>query len=302
MADFLRMMACGLLLAVGCGKPAAVPDASGGTGGTPDDGPAGSDDANAGANDARMLDARMLDARMLDARMLDAPLLDTPGHTGGAPSLGAHAMNFYHLPDSGNTNPSSITTPTMATQTGSMIVVAVGRGLISRFVPPVDNKGNAPYQQIGDIHNYVPLYPNSGTGVYAFPSANGGPDFAVSTSTDPADEITLAAIEVVQGTRIQAFEWNELNDTPATSNSVTTTGPATLIALWWGDGFFYNPPQSQMAIPDNGFMVIEKNTQEVNAFVQCAVAVKNVPQAGTYNVTWTATPAQGAQLWLIAVQ
>jgi hypothetical protein len=36
--------------------------------------------------------------------------------------------------------------------------------------------------------------------------------------------------------------------------------------------------------------------------VQCAVAAKNVTAAGTYNVTWTSTPVQGAQLWLIAVQ
>jgi hypothetical protein len=32
------------------------------------------------------------------------------------------------------------------------------------------------------------------------------------------------------------------------------------------------------------------------------VAVRQVSAAGTYNVTWTSTPIQGAQLWLAAVQ
>jgi hypothetical protein len=32
------------------------------------------------------------------------------------------------------------------------------------------------------------------------------------------------------------------------------------------------------------------------------VAAKNVSAAGTYDVTWTSDPEQGAQLWLIAVQ
>ena len=33
-----------------------------------------------------------------------------------------------------------------------------------------------------------------------------------------------------------------------------------------------------------------------------AAAVKNVTAAGTYDVTWKATPTQGAQLYLVAVQ
>ena len=38
------------------------------------------------------------------------------------------------------------------------------------------------------------------------------------------------------------------------------------------------------------------------AIVQVAVATKYAPGAGTYDVTWTATPLQGAQLYLVAVQ
>lgn len=251
---------CGVLFLVGCGKPAAGPDAPG----VPDDG---------------------------------APL-DVPGHTPGMPGLGAHGMRFYHFQAS---SPSSISTPPLDTQpSGSTIVVGVGRGDITQFALPTDNKGNAPYRQLGDIHKYDPAYPNSGTGAYAFTSAKGGPDFMVRTTTPPEDEITLAAVEVIEGSTIQDFEWNEVTSGPLTSRSVTTTGPATLIAFWWGDGFPDTTPQT--ATPNNGFVVVDANVQELHSFVQCAVAVKNVTAAGTYDVTWEATPPQGAQLWLIAVQ
>jgi len=237
----------------------------------------------------------------------DGAPLDVPGHTPGMPGLGAHGMSFYHLAANAS---SSISTPGMATQpSGSTIVVAVGRGDNSLFASgsPTDNKGNAPYQRIGDMHPYS-VWPDSGTAVYAFPSATGGGGFTVSTTrgvnrkNGGPDEITLAAIEVIEGTRIQDFVWNEIPGTPAKSLSVTTTGPATLIALWWGDGYFYAPPLSQKAKPNNDFYPIEFNTQETDSFVQCSVAVKNVTKAGSYDVTWQAEPAQGAQLWLIAVQ
>jgi hypothetical protein len=38
------------------------------------------------------------------------------------------------------------------------------------------------------------------------------------------------------------------------------------------------------------------------ALVQCAVAVPQVSAADTYQVTWSAAPVQGAQLWIAAVQ
>jgi hypothetical protein len=232
----------------------------------------------------------------------DAPS-DAPGHVPGTPGLGAHGIAFYHVAES---QASTIQTPALALQpSGSTIIVGVGRGDKQLFALPTDTKGNAPYQQLGPIRPYVPLYPQSGTALYAFPSAIGGAGVRVTTTTGPSstgqrDEITIAAVEVIEGTRIQAFEWNEPTAPPLTSNSVTTTGPATLIAFWWGDGYPDTTPQA--ATPNNGFAVIETNVQELHAFVQCAVAVKNVAAAGTYNVTWTATPVQGAQLWLVAVQ
>jgi hypothetical protein len=282
MLDSRRALACGLLLVLGCGKPAAGPDA-----------PGSGSDGTTSPGDGTAQPA------------VDAALLDVPGHTPGMPGLGAHGMKYYHLDKS---SASSIVTPQMATQSsGSTIVVSIGRGDNTLFALPTDNKGNVPYQQQGTMHPYDPLYLQSGTALYAFTDAKGGADFTVGTTTGMAttgkyDEITLAAVEVIEGTKIQAFEWNELSNPPLTSRSVTTTGPATLVAFWWGDGYFYNPFRPQEATPDNGFAVVDTNATELDSFVQCVVAVKNVTAPGTYNVTWTAAPTQGAQLWLIAVQ
>jgi hypothetical protein len=80
---------------------------------------------------------------------------------------------------------------------------------------------------------------------------------------------------------------------------VTTTGPATLIAVWWGDGGV----KRMTAVPNNGFAVIDSYLMlPDNSGVQCAVAYKQVAAAGTYNVSWAGAPAQGAILWLLAFQ
>lgn len=55
------------------------------------------------------------------------------------------------------------------------------------------------------------------------------------------------------------------------------------------------------AVTDNGFTVIDSILLE-GALVQCAVAVPQVSAADTYQVTWSAAPVQGAQLWIAAVQ
>ncbi len=89
-----------------------------------------------------------------------------------------------------------------------------------------------------------------------------------------------------------------MNSRLQTSQSVTTTGPATLVAAWFGDdasAVAANP------IPNNGFTRIELVSDAVET-VQMAIATKDVATAGTYNVTWDTTPVQGAQLYLVAVQ
>ena len=103
----------------------------------------------------------------------------------------------------------------------------------------------------------------------------------------------------MNGSVIQDSRWNEVPAGNAlTSRSVTTTGPALLVGFWWGDA---DGSVDQTAEPNNGFLVTDSILQE-GELVQCAVATRAVSAAGSYDVTWTATPRQGAQLWLVAVQ
>ncbi len=229
-------------------------------------------------------------------KTLDAPAsIDLPGNVPGQPGVGAHGLAFYRLSANGQT---SIATPPLATQpSGSTLIVGVARGNASAFALPTDNMGNSPYQQLGTVEPYT-RYPDSGTATYAFPSATGGAGLAVRTSTVAQDEITISAVEVTGATHVQDAQWIEQLAAPLASKSVTTTGPATLVAFWWGDA---PEPNNKTATPNNGFVVLDSILAS-GALVQGAVAVKNVGQAGTYDVTWVATPAQGAQLWLIAVQ
>lgn len=211
------------------------------------------------------------------------------------PRLGAHTLAFHRY--GGNTAP--ITSNGIATQSfGSTLLACVGRGDLSAFSLPRDNKGSTPCLQLGAAHPYT-LWGSSGTGLYSFANASGGSGHTVTTDTPPGDEITLAVVEIVNGGLIRDYKWNEvLSGQPITSLSVTTTGPATLVAFWWGDA---GVDGNKTAMPNNGFVVID-SVLESGALVQCAVAAKEVAAAGTYDVTWTATPRQGAQLWLVAVQ
>lgn len=219
----------------------------------------------------------------------------------GMASAGAHALTYYKL----GANPAiAISTPPITTQdSGSTIVVSVGRGNASLFALPTDNKGNTPYVQQGSVHNYT-LYPDSGTALYTFKPAKGGANFQVTTSTGKfstgqSDEITIAMVEVASSGKVQDVQWSEVRAPPLTSKAVTTDGPATLVAFWWGDGTSHDP---QNAVPNNGFTVVDANVDQTDSFVQCAVAVKKVTEAGSYDVTWTPTPTQGAQLWLVAIE
>lgn len=213
-----------------------------------------------------------------------------------APHLGAHGLSFYGYQANQNAtldSPALTTTPTAST-----LLVSVGRGALSAFAPPTDNKGNAPFMTLDAPHPYT-KWPTSGTAVYAFEGASGGPNHVVTTTNEPGDEITLAVVEVENGAHVVDAKWVEkLEGTPITSAKVTTTGPATLVAFWWGDA---GVDGEKVATPDGGFTVID-SLGTAGALVQCFVATKDVGAAGQYDVTWTSSPAQGAQLWLVAVQ
>src|SRR5688572_6018181 len=117
---------------------------------------------------------------------------DLPGYTPGSPGLGAHALTFHRYYVA--TNPPAIETDAMHTASvGSTIVVGVGRGNLGAHAPPSDNKGNAPYEQLGDPHAYT-NWPSSGTALYSFTSMTGGADHVIRAATPPEDEIGRAHV------------------------------------------------------------------------------------------------------------
>lgn len=211
-----------------------------------------------------------------------------------APTIGAHALAFKRDGESAGT----VSTSALSTQaSGSSFITCVGRGVFGAHAPTTDNKSNT-YIQIGTAHTYT-RFPNSGTACYISSNALGGPGHVVSapnSAGSPVDETTLTVVEIAGGSQLRDFKWNEVLSSPLASLSVTTTGPATLVAFWWGDG---NVDVAHMATPNNGFVVVD-SLLSLGALVQVSVATKNVTAAGTYNVTWTST--EGAQLWLMAIQ
>ncbi len=210
------------------------------------------------------------------------------------PSVAAHALVLNPYGDSAT----QITTPALSTPGGgATIVISTGRGTLAGAPAPTDNFGNT-FTQLGASHTYT-MWPSSGTGLYAANSATGGAGHLLTTTVPNNDEVTLGVVVVRNGGTIQAFEWNEVAKGNAlTSKTVTTTGPATLIAYWWGDG---DVGFVHQAVPNNGFQVLD-SVLRAGALVQLAVATREVAAAGTYNVTWDSGGLEGAQLWLVAVQ
>jgi hypothetical protein len=191
---------------------------------------------------------------------------------------------------------SPLDVPLASAASTSTIVASTGRGDVAAMEAPTDNRGNT-FAIVGTAHTYT-RWSSSGTALYAATGATGGAGHVVSADTPPEDEITMGVVEILDGGEIHDAQWVERLAPPLTSASVTTTGPATLVAFWWGDA---DVDGDKTAVPDNGFTVID-SVLEAGALVQCAVATRDVPQAGTYSVTWTSTPVQGAQLYLVAVQ
>jgi len=83
------------------------------------------------------------------------------------------------------------------------------------------------------------------------------------------------------------------------SASVTVSGPALLISVWGGDGDASTSDQS--AAPDGAWTMIGSAFIGNMAYIQCAVAVRQVSAAGTYTCGWTPTLNQGAIIGVVAI-
>lgn len=218
--------------------------------------------------------------------------------TAGVPTLGAWAFKAEHIDEgTGTLALASITTQT----SGGLIVAGVARGEVDNFANPItDNKGNT-FNLLDQMRTYT-LFPDSGTACYKADPAAGGSGHIIQTvkglfNGTAIDEVTLWAVEVKNGKRVADIAWNQpAAGSPLTSGSVTVSGSAVLIAIWWGDTY---GSDSTLSVGD-GFTLLATELRSSEQIIQCGLAYKEVG-AGTHSVTWTETPDQGAQLWLIAV-
>jgi hypothetical protein len=210
------------------------------------------------------------------------------------PTLRGHALAFQRM--DGGLGRLQLA-PLATSDDPSVLLVGVGRGDISAFNTAPAAIGGMRMDALEGPHVYA-RWPHSGTATYFSLLQAGTPAPIVLAYTPPADEVTVAAVQV-DGSRVQDHSWVE--HTAAwriSSGTVTTTGPATLVAFWWGDaGVRYK----KHALPDSGFKLLG-GVLDSGPLVQSAVAVKHVQRAGTYDMSWTAWPKQGGQVWLIAVE
>jgi len=232
------------------------------------------------------------------------------------PALGQHTL--LAQPDGLGTR--MATTASVVTQaSGSSLLVLVG-GYADNAAAPTDSYANR-WQALGRPVAYNGFEGRFNARAFVALDAAGGPGHTVSfvKAATPKGEITAPFIEIAHAGSLQAVAqsypvpgivsrtsnklariWGMKGAAvTVTSDSVTTTGPATLLAVWWGD----SRALSMTAMPGDGFKLIEQYLDlPPESGVQCAVAVKQVAVAGTFSVRWTASPAQGAILWLFAFQ
>ena len=200
--------------------------------------------------DSMVADASVVDAAP-DATPADASLVDAGSSTFAHGSV----SQIYGT----GQNPAQVTLDTSAS--GSTFIVAPGGKTSDVNRGPTDNKGNT-YTKVGGI-DYAD-YPGYGAYVWASKNAIGGTGQTWSQYVTRFDEDTTFVIEVpnagtnptiissvMQHDNSGSYEPWLPGEITLTSNSVTTTGPATLIAYWWGSG-----PTSwgdHIATPNNGF-------------------------------------------------
>lgn len=222
-----------------------------------------------------------------------------------ARELGAHGQAVVKVGD-----PPGTARVGLATQpAGSMFLIAIAASLGDLAAgAPSDDKGNA-YEQLLPAGGTPPtggsqgvrayaLFPEFGTAVWASrPDAIGGPEHVFSMAQ--SNEMTMFVLEIHGGRAVRATAWDQpLAGQPITSESVTAEQPAVLVATWWGDQASGPTPRTG---PSLGKVAESARDGTPNHYAEGDIATADVA-AGTYRVTWTEYPAQGAQLHLIAIE
>ncbi len=214
-----------------------------------------------------------------------------------ASTLGSHTLLAH---EDGN-GPAIATSSPITTAPSGSALIAFSAGYTANDQAPTDSRGNS-WVRIGEPVFYRGYNDQFDVTAYLVMHATGGASHTLSIVKNgvPSGEITMPFIEVRDAGVLQDVAAN-YPDAGASLRSadVVTTGPATLVAFWWGDA----TGLQHSAVPGEGFTIIENFVDlPPNSAVQCVVAAKQVSSAGTWHVTWATSPAQGAPLWLFAFQ
>jgi hypothetical protein len=211
-------------------------------------------------------------------------------------SLGAHTL----LGQEEGNGVSPALTQAVDTLSSGSVLLAFNAGYASNFMLPTDNKSNS-WSALG-----APVVYNGYGGAfdvkaYIVANANGGNghQLRIVKNGNASGEMTVPFVEIRNARMVDVAQNYPASGTLVTSASVQTTGPAILVAFWWGDGGGLN----HTAMPSAGFSILDSFLSlPPNSAVQCAVATRTVASAGSYSVSWTQSPAQGTVLWLFAFQ
>lgn len=217
------------------------------------------------------------------------------GSAGNAPELGAYT--YIGQEEGSGTDPA--TTSAITTTASGSSYLTLRAGYASNNSRPTDSKGNR-WRHMGGA-TYTGWAGVFDAQAYVAQNGTGGSGHTLNFEKDanPTGEITVPLIEAKAGaTRL--VDWSLVNITvgnPLTAGSVTVTGPALLVAVWLGDA----GGLTHTASPNNSFSnFISFGSLPPNSAVQMFCASRQVSAAGTYDVTWTETPDQGAILILAA--
>ena len=176
---------------------------------------------------------------------------------------------------------------------------------------PTSNKGGTFALQ--GVPRFYGGFPSAATALFAMTNAPGGSGHIIS-ATWPQKNVTGAEVSLlvveVPTTRATSFvkqvSFVEVaSATTVQSASVTTTGPAMLVAFWLGTGGVVSVGSQHPGSPALPFQALPNADTSVaihnNGYIQGKTAWAYQVNPGTYTATWTGT-AEGAQLYLVAIQ
>lgn len=206
--------------------------------------------------------------------------------------IGVHSFAWQ---EHGVGSPTEITTSAVNTAAaGSTFVVLAARYHTNQFAgsPPTDNKGNT-YTPITAAPKKYSLWPTTGTLVYVCTNGTGGSGHTWTLPLPNNDEASMVAVEVKTGGVVSDWKWSEvLAGNPLTSESCSAAG--VVVAFWCGDGM-----SATSVSPEAGWTELSEIVGVATSYIQMSSAAKIVD--GSATVTWTESPDQGAQLWMIGV-